>query len=57
MSHITSLLHRHQGPANAQAMADCVKVIQAEHSKKNAAGADDLLALRNRMKESKGIDR
>ena len=57
MSHITSLLHRHQGPANAQAMADCVKVILAEHSKKNAGTADDLLALRNRMKESKGIDR
>jgi len=57
MSHITSLLHRHQGPANGQAMEDCVRVIMAEHSKKNAGGADDLLALRNRMKESKGINR
>ena len=56
MSHITSLLHRHQSPANAQAMEDCVRIILSEHSKKNMTGADDLMALRNRMKERKGMN-
>ena len=55
MSHITSLLHRHQGPATAQAVTDCVRIIQNENSKKNISDADDLMALRNRMKERKGM--
>ena len=56
MSHITSLLHRHQGPATAQAVTDCVRIIQNENSKKNISDADDLMALRNRMKERKGMN-
>jgi len=54
VSHLTAMLHRHQGPVNQQALADCVSLILAEHSKRG--GAEDLLALRNRMKERKGIN-
>ena len=54
VSHLTAMLHRHQGPVNQQALADCVSLILAEHSKQG--GAEDLLALRNRMKERKGIN-
>ena len=54
VSHLTAMLHRHQGPVNQQALADCVAVILSERSKRS--GAEDLLALRNRMKERKGIN-
>ena len=54
VSHLTAMLHRHQGPVNQQALADCVSLILSEHSKQG--GAEDLLALRNRMKERKGIN-
>ena len=54
VSHLTAMLHRHQGPVNQQALADCVALIRSESSKRG--GGEDLLALRNRMKERKGIN-
>ena len=57
MSHLTGILHRQQGPVNEDAFMDCVRTIQAEHRAANVATEDDLLALRNRLKERKGIDR
>ena len=54
VSHLTAMLHRHQGPVNQQALADCVALILSESGKRS--GGEDLLALRNRMKERKGIN-
>jgi DNA primase len=55
MSHVAGILQRQQGPVNEQALADCVRTIQAEYRKANVSSEDDLLALRERMKERKGI--
>ena len=54
MSHVTSVFQRQKGPVNAQAMADCIRIIKAEHSSANVNSEDDLLAFRNRLRESKG---
>jgi len=54
MSHITAVYHRQQGPVNEQALADCVRTIKAEHSATRVSSEDDLLAFRNRLRESKG---
>ena len=55
MSHVAGILQRQQGPVNEQALLDCVRTIQSEHRKANVSSEDDLLALRERMKERKGI--
>ena len=55
MSHITGVYQRQQGPVNEQAFRDCIRTIKAEHSASNIQSEDDLLALRNRLKERKGI--
>ena len=55
MSHITGVYQRQQGPVNEQAFRDCIRIIKAEHSASNVSSEDDLMALRNRLKERKGI--
>ena len=55
ISHITGIFQRQQGPINEQAFRDCVRTIHAEHQSSRVDSADDLMALRNRYKESKGI--
>ena len=55
MSHITGVLQRQSGPVNEAALLDCVRTIRGEHQKAGVASEEDLLALRNKMKESKGI--
>ena len=55
MSHIAGIIHRHQGPVNEQALMDCVRTIHAEHQTAGVSTADDLLALRDKMKERKGL--
>ena len=55
MSHVAGILQRQQGPVNERALDDCVRTVQAEHRKANVSSEDDLLALRERMKERKGI--
>ena len=57
MSHITAVYHRQQGPVNEQALSDCVRTIKAEHSATKVSSDDDLMAFRNRLRESKGADR
>ena len=57
MSHVTSVYQRQQGPVNAQALADCVRTIKAEHGSANVNTEDDLMAFRNRLRESKGAGR
>ena len=55
MSHVTGIYHRQAGPVNEQALRDCVRTIKAEHYASHVSSEDDLMALRNRMKERKGI--
>ena len=55
MSHIAGILHRQQGPVNEQALTDCIRTIQSEYQASSVETEDDLLAVRERMKERKGI--
>ena len=55
MSHITGIFQRQQGPVSEAAFRDCVRTIHAEHQTSQINSDDDLMALRNRYKERKGI--
>ncbi len=55
MSHIAGMLQRQEGPVNEQALQDCVRTIQREYQTGRVETEDDLLAIRNKMKERKGI--
>ena len=55
MSHIAGIAQRQTGPVSEQALADCVRTILAEHSKSGISSADDLMAIREKMKNRKGI--
>ncbi len=55
MSHITGICQRQQGPVNEEALRDCVRTIQGEFDRSHVTTEDDLLAVRNKMKESKGL--
>ena len=54
MSHITAVFHRQQGPVSEQALKDCVRTIKAEYKASNVTSEDDLMAFRNKLRESKG---
>ena len=55
MSHMAGILQRQQGPVSEQALQDCVRTVQQEYQSGNVRSEDDLLLLRNKMKERKGI--
>ena len=55
MSHIVLICQRQEGPVSEQALDDCVKIIKGEHQSASVDSEDDLLALRNKLKEKKGI--
>jgi len=55
MSHIAGLLRQQEGPVSEQAFLDCVQTIKREHQSSRVETEEDLLALRNKMKERKGI--
>ena len=54
MSHLAGITHRHQGPVNETAFKDCVVAIRSAAQVKNVASDDDLMALRDQLKERKG---
>ena len=54
MSHIAGIMQRHADPGNEDAFRDCVKIILHEKQASAVSTDEDLLALRNKMKESKG---
>ncbi len=54
MSHLAGIAHKQQGPASEQAFRDCVDAILGESQKKEISSDADLLAFRNKLKESKG---
>ena len=55
MSHIAGIIHSQQGPVNEQALADCVQIILRENQTAKVETEEDLMALRERMKQRKGI--
>ena len=55
MSHLAGILQRQEGPVNEAALRDCIRTIRAEHQAGTVASDDDLLALRNKLKERKGM--
>ena len=54
MSHLAGITHRHQGTVNADAFKDCVNTVLAEHQSAGVSSDDDLMALRDKLKERKG---
>ena len=55
MSHLAGITQRQLGPVNETAFRDCVKTIRDAGVGK-ASTNDDLMALRNKLKESKGTN-
>ena len=56
MSHLAGITHRHQGTVNTDAFRDCVNTVLAERQSAGVASDDDLMALRNKLKERKGTN-
>ena len=56
MAHLAGISQRLQGPVNEQAFRDCVSTILSEHGKRCVETREDMLAIRDRMKKSKGIN-
>ncbi len=54
ISHITGVCQRRQGPVNEAALADCVKTILLTQQASRVSSDADLLAFRDKLKESKG---
>ena len=52
---MAGILERQQGPVSEQALMDCVRTVQQEYQSGNVRSEDDLLLLRDKMKERKGI--
>ena len=54
MSHLAGIAHKQIGPASEQAFRDCVGAVLGQAQKKEITSDADLLAFRNKLKESKG---
>ena len=54
MSHMAGIVYE-QDAINEKAFADCVRTVRSEHQSKQVASEDDLMAIRQRMKERKGL--
>ena len=55
MSHLAGILQRQDGPVSEDALSDCIRTIRGEQVKKQITSDEDLLALRNKLKERKGM--
>ena len=55
VSHITGVSQRQSGPVNEEALKDCVRIILMEHQSAGVSTEEDLLKLRDRLKERKGM--
>ncbi len=54
MSHLTGIFQKQQGPVNETAFRDCIKTLHNVQQASRVSSDDDLLAFRNKLKESKG---
>ncbi len=52
--HLAGVCRKADGPVNETAFRDCVKIIVSESQSREVQSDDDLLTLRNKLKESKG---
>ena len=55
MAHIAGILQRYDEPVNAQALRDCARTIRMEHQTGTVRTEEDIMALRSRLRERKGI--
>jgi len=55
-SHLAGICQKQTGPVNETAFRDCVNIILTEGQSRGVTSDDDLLALRNKLKESKGTN-
>ncbi len=55
MSHVAGIAQRDSGPVRDNALTDCIQTIQKEHQKASVSSEDDLLALRDKLRKSKGM--
>ena len=53
-SHLAGISQQQIGPVNEEALRDCVKIILSQQQSRTVHSDDDLLAVRNKYKESKG---
>lgn len=54
MSHVVGLCQKREGPLNTEAFRDCVTTILKANQASEVSSDADLLAFRNKLKESKG---
>jgi DNA primase len=54
MSHMAGIVYQ-QDVINENAFRDCVRIVRAEHQSTQVSSEDDLMAIRQRMKERKGL--
>ena len=54
MSHVTRICQNQQGPVSETAFKDCIATLRDAAQAKQITTDDDLLAFRNKLKESKG---
>ena len=55
MSHVAGILRRQEAPVSEEALRDCIRTIRSESRKRQVTSDDDLLALRNQVRERKGM--
>ena len=53
-SHLAGVCQKQSGPVNETAFRDCVNIILQEQQSRQVTTDDELLAMRNKFKESKG---
>ena len=56
MSHVAGITQRHQNTVNADAFRDCVSTVLSQHQSAGVSTDEDLMALRNKLKERKGTN-
>ena len=56
MSHIVGICQRREGTVSEEAFTDCVKTILRISQAEKVSTDDDLMAFRNKLKESKGTN-
>ena len=54
MSHIAGICHKRQGTVNEDAFLDCIRTVKYAQQATGISSDADLLAFRNKLKESKG---
>lgn len=53
-SHLAAIAQKHQGPVNEEAFRDCVAAVRREFRLSHASSLDEIMAIREKMKERKG---